>query len=190
MRLIELAESQGHFVEARVHFAEDGVWLVFSVREAFTSVAASQDFDALFYRGDGIKVELAFRNRFDHFFAQHQVIHIFRRDQDALISSKAFHFADVVEAFDFLIYAADGLDISLLIYRAGDGKFLANGVARKRGEQRVNFRGAGAIAIHAGIRLLEAEAGGKRERFILREGAAHVTGNDVHAFIVESAAEI
>lgn len=86
MRLIELAESQGHFVQAGVHFAEDGVRLVFAGGEALSGVAAGQDFDALFYRGDGIKVELAFRNRFDHLFAQHQVVHIFRGDQDALIS--------------------------------------------------------------------------------------------------------
>src|SRR5271154_2174345 len=189
-RLVELSEGYRHFMQAGVYFAEDGVGFVFSVGEALAGVASRENFDALFDGGDRVEMELAFGDRFDYFFAQHQVVHIFRGYQDPLISREAFHFADVVEAFDFLVHAADWLDISLLIYRAGDGQFLADGDARKRREQRVNFGGAGAIAVHAGIGLLEAETGGKRERFILREGPAHVTGNDVHAFIVEAAAEI
>src|ERR1700689_681691 len=188
--LVELAEGQGHFVEASIYFAENRVGLVFSGGEALAGVAAGEDFDALLYRGNGIEVELALGHGFDHFFTQHQVVYIFRRNQYALISGEAFHFADVVEPLDFLVYTADGLDISLLIHRASDGEFLADGVARKSGEQRINFGGTGAIAVHARIGLFEAEAGGKREGLILREGAAHIAGNDVHAFIVEAAAEV
>jgi len=107
-------------VEAGVHFAEDCIGFVFSGRQALAGVSTGQDFDALFDRGDRIKVELALGYGFDHFFAQHQVVHVFRRDQHALISGETFHFADIVEAFDFLVHAAHRLNVSLLIHGAGD----------------------------------------------------------------------
>jgi hypothetical protein len=84
--LVELSQGKGHFVEAGVHFAEDCVGLVFSGGEAFTGVAACENFDALFNRGDGIEMELAFGYGFDYFFAEHEVVHIFRGDQHSLVS--------------------------------------------------------------------------------------------------------
>src|SRR5580704_4668656 len=84
--LIELSQRDGHFVESGVHLTEHGVWLVLSGGEALPGVATSQDFNPLFYGGDGIQVELAFRDGFDHFFTEHQVVHVLRGDQDTLIS--------------------------------------------------------------------------------------------------------
>ena len=60
----------------------------------------------------------------------------------------------------------------------------------KRGDQRVNFGRTGAVAIDTRIGLFETDAGGERERLILREMAAQKAGDNVHAFIVEAAAQI
>ena len=112
------------------------------------------------------------------------------RDQHALRAGEAADAADVVETFDLFVHAADGLDLALLVDRAGDGDVLAQGQAGKRRKQRVDFAGAGAIAVHAGVGLLEANAGGQRQRLILRELRTQIAGDDLHALVVQAAAEI
>ncbi len=78
----------------------------------------------------------------------------------------------------------------MLVDGAGHGNVLPQGQTRQRGGERVDFRRAGAVTIDSGVGLLEADAGGQREWFILRELAAQVAGDNVHAFVVEAAAEI
>ena len=98
--------------------------------------------------------------------------------------------AHVIKSLDLLIHAANGLNVAVLIHRSRDGELLPDGKIRERGKQRVNFSGAGAIAIHAGIGLLEANAGGKRKRLILRELLPQISRNNLHALVVESPAQI
>ncbi len=79
-RLVKFSQGQRHFMKARVHFTEHGIRLVFSGREPLTGMASRENFDSLLDGGHGIKMELALGDGFDHFFAQHQVVHIFARE--------------------------------------------------------------------------------------------------------------
>ena len=78
----------------------------------------------------------------------------------------------------------------MLVHRAGHGNVLANGQPRERREQSIDFRGAGAISIDPGVGLLETNAGGQRKRLILRELRAQISGNDLHALVMELPAEV
>jgi hypothetical protein len=86
---------------------------------------AGKDLDTLLDGSDRIDVELPLCYRLDDLIAQHQVVHIFGGNQHAL-GAGGPSAANVVEALDLLIHAADRLDVSLLVHRAGHGEFLAN----------------------------------------------------------------
>src|SRR5260370_1262887 len=109
---------------------------------------------------------------------------------EALGAGDPFDPADEKNSFDFFVHPADGLNITLLVDRAGHGDVLAQRQSGKRRGERIDFRGAGAVAIDSGVRLLEADAGCERERLVLRKLASQVTSDDVHSFVMEAAAEI
>ena len=87
--------------------------------------------------------------------AKHQMLHVGVRDQYALGSGEAALLADVEEAFDFLVYAANGLDLALLIHRAGHREILAQRKLSKRRQERIELGRGGAIAFNAAVGLLE-----------------------------------
>src|SRR4029077_20065359 len=98
--------------------------------------------------------------------------------------------ASIEKSLDLFVDAADRLNISSLVHRTGHGKVSPQRQVRKRGEQRVNFRGAGAVAVDAGIRLFEADAGGQRKRLVFRKDATQISCDDVHALVVEPPAQV
>ena len=63
------------------------------------------------------------------------MLHVGLRNENALGARQRPPSTDVEEAFDFLINRAHGLDLAMLIYRAGDGKVLAQ---RQLGQRRQN----------------------------------------------------
>ncbi len=73
-------------------------------------------------------------HRFDHVLAQHHVVLVDLRNNDAMAAVQATGLADVEEAFDLFVDAADGLHLAVLVHRAGDRQGLAQGrVTQKKG---------------------------------------------------------
>ena len=89
------------------------------------AVDAGQDRDALVHGAHGVDVELAVGDRLDDILAQHQAVDVAFRDDDALRAGQPLLLADVEEALDLVRCAADGLDLAVLVDRAGDGDALA-----------------------------------------------------------------
>src|SRR5689334_22947136 len=157
---------------------------------ALSGLHPGKDFDAFLDPGDGQDLELPGSHRADHVVPQHQVLNIFGWNHDALAPGKAFHAADVIEAFNLLIDAANRLDLTMLVDGARYGDILPDRQPGKSGKQGVNFRGTGAIAVDSAIGLLEADAGGQREGLILGKLGAQVARDDLHALVVEAPAEV
>src|SRR5882757_10225838 len=152
--------------------------------------ASGQEFDTLFDLGDRPDVKLSGGHSLQNVFAEHQVFDVGCRHHHALGPGEAFDAADVKEAFDFFVHAADRLNVALLVDGTGNGNVLAEGQAGKRRGERVDLRGAGAVAVHSRVGLFEADAGGKRQRLVLSKLASQIASDDVHAFVMEAAAQI
>ena len=71
-------------------------------------------------------VELPGAHGIDHRAAQHQVARIAGRDEHALRARQPFGLAGAEETFNLLVDATDGLDLPVLVDRAGDGDVLAD----------------------------------------------------------------
>ena len=69
-------------------------------------------------------MKLAGSDGFQNILAQHQIFHVGLRHHHALRAGEALDAADVKEAFDFFVHAADGLNIALLVDGAGHGDVL------------------------------------------------------------------
>jgi hypothetical protein len=119
--LFEFLQSAGHIAHAFVHEGKDGSRLEFSVAIFLAGNTRGEDFDALFDFGDGPDMEFARGDGIEDVFAEHEVFDIGLRHHHALGAGEAFDAADVKKAFDLLIHTTDGLNIALLVHRAGDG---------------------------------------------------------------------
>ena len=94
-----------------------------------------------------------------HLLVQHEVGDVGPGDEHALVAREAHGLADLEEALDLLVHAADGLHLAALVHRAGDGEALLDGDAGEGGEQGVELGGGGAVALDAGVGLLEDQPG-------------------------------
>ena len=139
---------------------------------------------------DRVDVEHPIGNRLLHVLAEDQVPDVAVRDADALVSGQAHFPADVEEAFGLLVDAADGLDLSPLVDGAGDGDVLADGDLGEGGDQDVELGRTGAVALDAAVRLLEADAGGERQRPVATVDVAQVAADDEHGLVVRPAREL
>ena len=83
---------------------------------------AAEQFDGFVDVGNRPDVEAAGAAGLDHGAFQHEVFDVVGRDQHALFAVEAARGADVEEAFDLFVDAADGLHAAVLIDRAGDGE--------------------------------------------------------------------
>src|SRR6266850_1758198 len=160
-RRFELFQRAGHLAYAIVHEREDGFRFELAVVLFFAGRAAREDLDALFDLGDRPNVEFSGADSFQNVFAEHQVFDVGFRHHHALRAGESLNPADVIKSFDLFVDAADGLNISLLIDGTSHGDVLPQRQSRQRGRQRINLRRTGAVAIHSGIRLFEADAGGQ-----------------------------
>ena len=148
-----------------------------------------EKFDAFFDGGYGIDVEPACFHGFHHFFVQHQVLDIGGGDEYALVCGQALGLADTIEALNLLVDAADGLNLSLLIDRAGHGQALADGKLGQCRQDGIKLCAGGAVAVDHGIGLLERQAGGKRQRPLLSESLSEEALEDHDALGVRLAAQ-
>src|SRR4029077_19361607 len=98
---------------------------------------------------------------FDNVRPEHQIAQIRLGHQHALISRNSLESTDIIETFDLVVDTANGLDLAVLIHRARDSDTLLDRKSRKTGKSSVQFRGGGAVAIHAIIGLFEANTGGE-----------------------------
>ena len=145
---------------------------------------AGQNLYSLVDRADRVNVEAAVRDRLDCLRVEHQVGDVGARQQHALRAAQADRLAHAIEAFDFLVGAADRLHRAVLIDRTGDGQVLAQRHAAQRRKQRVDFGRTGAIAIDSGVGLLERDARGHRGGQLLAEALAEEAAEDHHALVV------
>jgi len=65
-------------------------------------------------------VELVVSDGVDHLLVKHQIRHVRCRDDDALFAGQPLRLAGSEEAFDLGCNAANGLNLAVLIDRAGD----------------------------------------------------------------------
>src|SRR5882757_11513039 len=189
-RLLKFLHCLCHSVQALVHHGEDGSFIKFAVAVSLPGRRTGKYLDALFDFGNGPDVKFSGGHGFEDVFAQHQVLDVGIGHHHTLRAGEAFDAADVKEPLDFFVYSADGLNGALLVDRASHRDILPQRQSRERRREGVNFRGAGTVAVDSRVGLLEANARGEREWFILRELTAQVTGDDVYAFVVEAPAKI
>src|SRR5512134_2761728 len=102
---------------------------------------AGQDFDSLVDGVYGVDVKFSLLDRGDDIRSQHQVAQVRAWHQYALVAAQALEPADIEEPFDLLIDAADGLDLAVLIPRAGRGDTLPQGNLGKTREDGVELGG-------------------------------------------------
>src|ERR1051326_6120310 len=98
--------------------------------------------------GDGI----------NHILSKHEILYIGSGNQYTLISGKASRFAQIEEAFDFLIHAADRLYLSELVYGACDGERLFDRQFSNCRQKSLQLCRRRAVPLHSEIQLLEYEA--------------------------------
>src|SRR3569623_1229202 len=139
---------------------------------------------------DGIDMEKAFLHRLHHVVPQHQVRHIARGDQHAVLARETAHGADVEKTFDLFVDAADRLDLAVLVHRARYRQGLFDRHLRQRGEQRIQLGRGGAVALHFPIRLFEHQRGRERQGEIRGITPAEKTREDQHALCVDRAAQL
>src|SRR5579863_374978 len=189
-QLVKFLEGFGHLIQPGIHPRECGSGIKCSVAIANAGTDTGEQFNSLLDSSDRPNVKFLASDSIEDIFTQHQVLNIGRRNHHALGSGQAFDAAHIEEAFNFFVYPANRLHVALLVHGTGDGNVLPQRKICQSRYQRVYLGGTGAIAIHAGIRLFKTNTGSKRERFILSEVAAEETRDDVHALVVEAAAQI
>ena len=105
-------------------------------------------------------------HRCHHVLAQHQVLDVGFRDQHALLAGEPARAANVEEALDLMVGAADGLHLAGLVDRAGDRQRLPDRHSRQSRKQRVKLGRRGAVAVDAAIGLLEHQRRAHGQRLI------------------------
>ena len=132
--------------------------------------------DALVHGPDRVDREPARRGgRRDDVAPQHQVLHVGGRDQHALLAGQSRAPADVEEALDLLVHAADRLHLAVLVHRAGDRS--AAGSARRRARRAARTaRPSEALSPSTrAVGLLEHQARRERQRLVARRSAPRGT---------------
>ena len=94
-----------------------------------------QERDPFVERGDRIDGKAAGCAGIEHVLAQHQMLDIRLRDQDALRPGQPALRANVEKALDLLVDAADGLDFTMLVHRSGHREVLPQRDVRERRQQ-------------------------------------------------------
>src|SRR5215472_7176578 len=117
--LLEFFQGFGHLPEPFVHKRENGPRFKIPFAIFVARSDARQEVDALLDFGYRPDVELSRGHGIEHVFPQHQVLHVGLRDHHALRAGKTFDAADIKKTLNLFVYASDGLDIALLIDRAG-----------------------------------------------------------------------
>src|SRR5262249_49810849 len=112
-------------------------------------------------------MEAALSDRIHHIGSQHQVWHVYFREAHSLFTGQPMQTADIEEALDLLVDAADGLDLAVLVDRTSHANILAKRQARQRTDQAEQLGCRGAIAVDAAIGLLKRQARSQTNRRIL-----------------------
>src|SRR6202008_2641587 len=116
--LLEFFEFLGHIGEALVHQAEDGLLFKRTVTIAMSGRHTRENLNSLLDFFHWPNVKLFGGHRIEHIIAQHEVFYVRSWNQNTLRTSQALDAADVEEAFDLFVDAADGLDVALLVHGA------------------------------------------------------------------------
>src|SRR5690606_21597912 len=103
----------------------------------------------------------------------------------ALATGQATGFTKAEEPFDLDIHPANGLHLTELVDRTGDGELLLQGHPRQRRDQGANFTQRGAVAVDVPVGLLQGNTRGDFQLVVLGVAAAQVTGKDHHALGVD-----
>ena len=139
---------------------------------------------------DRVDVELPFGHGLHDVLPQHQVLDVLVGHDDALGAGDPLGPADVEEPFDLLVDAPDRLDLALLVDRTGHGEVLAEGKLGQAGEDGIDLGGGGAVAVDAGVGLLESKARGQREGLVLGVFPPEISAQDEHPLVVRRAAQV
>ena len=156
--------------QLRRYSAVDGILREIAAFIRFSSGGAHQQLDALADVCDGIDMEHALLHCLHDFIAEHQLPDIGCRDDNALPSCESTFFAQLKEALDLVGHAADGLDLAPLVHGTGDCQILADGQAGEGGEDAVQLRAGGTVAVDAVVALLKADPAAQAQGELLGIG--------------------
>src|SRR5262249_40281382 len=123
-KILEFLQPPGHLGEALIHEPEDGFGFERTITVPVAGGHSGKDFNSLLNSFDGPNVELTCGDGFENIVTQHQVLYVGRGNQHALRTGKALDAANVEETFDLFVYAADGLNIALLVHGTGNREIL------------------------------------------------------------------
>src|SRR5690606_6947801 len=98
-----------------------------------------EQFDAFLDMLHWIDREHAALDRIDNILTQHEMLHIGGRNKHTLVASEAAAHADIEEAFDLVIHAADCLHLTMLVDGACDSKALRDGRLCECRDKRVKL---------------------------------------------------
>ena len=104
-----------------------------------------------------MELEPAALDGLHHVIAQHQVLHVVRREDDALVPVEARDLARVVEALDLVGDAAHHLGRAVLSERAAHREALAHRRGGEGRDHRHQLRHRRRVTFHGEVRLLEGE---------------------------------
>ena len=158
-------------------------------RSRSPAAVSGQQRNTFIDRSDRIDGKAAGGTGLDDVLAQHQMLDIRLRDQDALRPRQAALLANIEEALDLLVDPADRLNLAMLVHRSGHRQILPQRHVRQRREEGVEFGGRRAVALDAAIGLLEHQAREQRHRGIERVSAGQKAGQDQDALGVQRPAE-
>lgn len=137
--VVLLAIALGDLTQACYHPAIDRFRREVTLGILAANLFARQQAERLVDMAHGIDGKLPRLDRFQYRVIQHQVGHIGVGNNDALLTGKAARLTEPEEALNLLVDAADGLHLTKLVDRAGDGKLLLQWRARQTGNQRADL---------------------------------------------------
>src|SRR5690606_12314651 len=149
-----------------------------------------QNFNALVDMAHRVDCELALAHSLHHVLAQHQVLHVCFRDQNALVAGESTCLADVEEAFDLFIDPSNRLHLAFLVHGSSDRKTLLDGHLGEGRQQRIELRRGGAVSVDPAIGLLENQGSRQGQWYILGIPPGKVAPEDHDALRVQRPAEL
>src|ERR1051325_3724316 len=150
---------------------------------------SGEDFEALVDGADRMDMELSAADRVDDLVPQHEIPLVLLRDDHALLPRQPARLADRKEDFNFLVHAADSLNLPFLIHRTGDGDILPERNIRETRKDRINLGRRGAVSVDSPVRLLERNARVHGKGPTLGVHPVQISANDHHTLAVGGAAQ-
>ena len=116
----------GEITQARIHPPIQAIQRKFALVVDFPCFHPGEQGDGFIDGCDGIDMKLPGLHCINDILAQHEMADVGMWNHNPLITGKPFFPTDIKEAFNFLADTPDGLNLTVLIDRTGNGEVLSN----------------------------------------------------------------